>query len=167
MRENPEFNVFPPRRLDWQPWFSAQMDMWITQDKGEWFVCGIQPSFCFSGATLDEVRVKAERALVLHKSYNEQRLLRWQPIVTAPHDGTVMDVWEYCHDPKWRPVRHGIEHGWRLTHVQWHVRDSRITKKEGWVMPDVDGMEWLPVPTDKHFSVSHWMIVSPPISLTI
>jgi hypothetical protein len=78
----------------------------------------------------------------------------WHKIDTAPKDGTRIDVWQYCHDPKWRPdpsAEHGLASGWRLIDVKW-----------------ADGcwQQWLdqcgdcgfePIYCSEHHTISHWM----------
>lgn len=74
----------------------------------------------------------------------------WQPIETAPKDGTVIDVWEFCHDPKWRPNpdEHGMHNGWRLTNVKW-LDDT-------WKEYDADWPRWVPC-SNEYYTISHWM----------
>lgn len=76
----------------------------------------------------------------------------WQPIETAPKDGSEIDIWEYCHDPVWRPdpKDRGIENGIRYTNVRWEDRAWHQFQDYlgDWV--DVAG-------ADNHYTVSHWM----------
>lgn len=77
----------------------------------------------------------------------------WQPIETAPRDGTEIDVWEYCHDPAWRPESHGIASGMRCTNVRW--------QNDQWeVFFQHDG-EWDALSND-HYTVSHWIPIPRP-----
>jgi hypothetical protein len=83
--------------------------------------------------------------------------MQWQPIDTAPRDGTEIDVWEYCHDPKWRPREHGIEHGMRLTNVRWG--------KDGWehLMDGMRGWGFYRCDDNPYYTISHWLpILGPP-----
>ncbi len=72
----------------------------------------------------------------------------WQPIETAPRDGTCIDVWEYCHDPKWRPDSHGVASGMRITEVKW--------LDGAWQQYSDQWAEWIPT-GNEHYTVSHWM----------
>lgn len=81
----------------------------------------------------------------------------WQPIETAPKDGTEIDIWEYCHDPAWRPDEHGIEHGMRLTVVRWGG--------EYWEQFDQVGMAgagFYSCCNNGHYTISHWMPIPRP-----
>lgn len=72
----------------------------------------------------------------------------WRPIDTAPKDGTEIDVWEYCHDPAWRPDDHGIKSGMRVTNVKW-IDGAWCNYSER------DG-GWGAV-SNEHYTVSHWV----------
>lgn len=76
----------------------------------------------------------------------------WQPIATAPRDGTEIDVWEYCHDPAWRPDEHGIEYGSRLTNVRWREgRWEQYSERES------DWCETASTFTGGSYTISHWL----------
>jgi hypothetical protein len=82
--------------------------------------------------------------------------MSWQPIETAPKDGTEIDVWHYCHDPKWRPDSHGIASGWRHTNVKWCKGNP-----PGWAEYNVEEAEWIHLP-DVMYTTSHWMPIPEP-----
>lgn len=72
----------------------------------------------------------------------------WLPISTAPKDGTLIDVWQYCHNPAWRPDGHGIEKGERITDVEWYEGEwQRFDDRLGAMV----GI------SSEHYTVSHWM----------
>lgn len=78
----------------------------------------------------------------------------WQPIESAPRDGTEIDVWCFCHDPEWRR-EHGIQSGTRVPFSFWCDGE--------WMIFDARDGESVPVGSS-HYTVSHWMPVpSPPI----
>jgi hypothetical protein len=77
----------------------------------------------------------------------------WQPIETAPKDGTRIDIWEFCHDPAWRDET-GIENGTRIVDVWWQDGEwMAFNERDG----DVCGVGF-----NEHYTVSHWMPVPPP-----
>lgn len=78
---------------------------------------------------------------------------QWQPIETAPKDGTEIDVWEFCHNPDWRPNRHGLASGYRVTNVRW-------TNGRWEYYFDRDG-EWIEAPAE-HYTISHWLAIPGP-----
>lgn len=76
-------------------------------------------------------------------------MAQWQPIETAPRDGTEIDVWEFCHDPAWRPDDHGIATGMRLTNVRWmNGRWEQYCDQEA---------DWCETVGGDHYTISHWM----------
>ena len=75
----------------------------------------------------------------------------WQPIETAPKDGTVIDVW-LASTREWRPPDGEAA---RCPDVKW--MDGR-----GWCCFDDEEGSWLSI-EDRYWSVTHWMpIPSPP-----
>ncbi len=82
-------------------------------------------------------------------------MTEWQLIEAAPKDGTNVDLWVYCHDPKWRPDDHGIERGSRVTDARWSEGE--------WQQFHCEEGDWFRVETE-HYAASHWMPVpTPPV----
>lgn len=74
----------------------------------------------------------------------------WQPIETAPKDGTRIDVWQYCHNSEWRPNPKdcGIENGWRYADIYWEDGE--------WQQMHDNLGEGVSIEF-KHHTISHWM----------
>jgi hypothetical protein len=73
----------------------------------------------------------------------------WQPIETAPRDGTLIDVWHVCIDPTWRPGGEEM----RYTDVKWMTSDEG----HGWHSYDEIIDDWRLLCGEPHYRVTHWM----------
>lgn len=107
-----------------------------------------------SARSRDAVRwyVTAAQAYGALKKDNP-RIMDWQPIETAPKDGSKIDGWEYCHDAKWRPApkEHGIENGMRITDLRWSEENNE------WQFYSEYLSDVVPCPANEHYTLSHWM----------
>ncbi len=73
----------------------------------------------------------------------------WQPIESAPKDGSFVDLWVFCHDPAWSPEHSGIEHGNRLVDCRWLEDSWHQYGEKCWFEDGSSGAQ--------HYTVSHWM----------
>lgn len=70
----------------------------------------------------------------------------WQPIETAPKDGTNVDLWAKC----WRAQADDFVYQ-RFTDCWWTKGDSMTGRHEHWV--GFESLSWYP---------THWMPLPPP-----
>lgn len=76
----------------------------------------------------------------------------WQPIETAPKDGTVIDLW--VDDPQWGATRE-CDMRW-IKHTRYY-RNGRTEDVEGWGWPGLDEPDFL-----SDGKPTHWMPVPEP-----
>lgn len=73
----------------------------------------------------------------------------WQPIETAPKDGTIIDLWVVC-SPAWRPPN-----------GEWD-RYADCSFREGrWREFNIQLGEWISI-EDENWTVTHWMPLPEP-----
>ena len=87
------------------------------------------------------------RKLIAEALAAERQRDRWQPIETAPKDGTVIDLWGINH-------LHYAKAGTRIVNVAWGpVRDWMGHEREDWQHGRGDDFEpthWMPLPPKPH-----------------
>ena len=91
------------------------------------------------------------------KSWNAALENRWQPIDSAPKDGTLIDIWCIAPDGcDFEPTNGGI----RLTDVAWHNADD-VDVRCGW-MRVLDNCDWdfIEMDPDSELGLPKWKPVS-------